>query len=134
MEKYLMGIDAGTGSVRVALYDIKGNNLAYQIEEYGTTFPRNGWAEQDDNEWWEALKKAIPGCIQKSGVNPEDIVAVTCDATTNTLVFLGEDGTSVRPRFSGWMSAPPERLLILTAFATIMRLPGFINPDSAPIR
>lgn len=97
MSKYLMGIDAGTGSVRVALYDIKGNNLAYHIEEYGTTFPKNGWAEQDDNEWWEALKKAIPGCMSKTGIQPEDVVAITCDATTNTLVFLGEDDASVRP-------------------------------------
>lgn len=97
MAKYLMGIDAGTGSVRVALYDLKGQSRAYQIEEYGTNFPKNGWAEQDDNGWWEALAKAIPGCMKKAGVNPDDVVAVTCDATTNTLVYLGEDDTSVRP-------------------------------------
>lgn len=96
MAKYLMGIDAGTGSVRVALFDLNGQNRAYHVEEYGTTYPQNGWAEQDDKEWYEALKKAIPGCIQKAGVDEDDIVAVTCDATTNTMVYLDENDEPVR--------------------------------------
>ena len=36
-----MGIDAGTGSVRVALFDLRGQNRAYDIQEYATTYPRN---------------------------------------------------------------------------------------------
>ena len=88
MSKYLMGIDAGTGSVRVALFDLQGRNRAYDIQEYGTTYPNNGWAEQDDQEWLMALGEAIPACIRKAGVAPEEIVAITCDATTNTLVYL----------------------------------------------
>ena len=97
MEKYLMGIDAGTGSVRAALYDDHGKNIAYHIESYDTTYPRNGWAEQDDKEWWSALSKAIPECMKKAGVGPESVLAVACDATTNTLVFLDENDESVRP-------------------------------------
>lgn len=50
MSKYLMGIDCGTGSVRVAIFDEKGKNYGYSIAEYGTTYPKNGLAEQDDNE------------------------------------------------------------------------------------
>ena len=47
MAKYLMGIDCGTGSVRVAIFDLRGQNRAYDIKEYGTSFPKNGWAEQE---------------------------------------------------------------------------------------
>ena len=96
MASYLMGIDAGTGSVRVALYDFRGQNRAYCIEEYETTYPKNGWAEQDDKGWWEALKKAIPGCMKKAGIGPDNVAAITCDATTNTLVYLDENDESVR--------------------------------------
>jgi ribulose kinase len=96
MAKYLMGIDAGTGSVRVAIFDLKGRNRAYDIQEYPTTYPQNGWAEQDDEKWLVALGEAIPNAISKAQVDPEDIVAITCDATTNTLVYLGEDDRSVR--------------------------------------
>mgnify|MGYP002543063946 FL=1 len=59
MAEYLMGIDAGTGSVRVALFDFRGQNRAYAVAEYGTTYPKNGWAEQSDYEWFEALKKVL---------------------------------------------------------------------------
>ena len=31
MAEYLMGIDAGTGSVRVALFDFRGQNRAYAV-------------------------------------------------------------------------------------------------------
>ena len=40
--KYLMGIDCGTGSVRVAIFDLRGQNRAYDIAEYPTTYPQNG--------------------------------------------------------------------------------------------
>lgn len=96
MDKYFMGIDCGTGSVRVAIFDTSGHNLAYSVAEYGTTYPKNGWAEQDDEEWFGALKTAIPECITKAGVNVEDIAAICCDATTNTLVYLDAQGKSVR--------------------------------------
>ena len=56
-----------------------------QVAEYGTTYPKNGWAEQSDYEWFEALKKAIPECIKKAGIAADNIAAITCDATTNTL-------------------------------------------------
>lgn len=42
MDKYFMGIDCGTGSVRVAIFDVSGHNLAYSVAEYGTTYPKNG--------------------------------------------------------------------------------------------
>ncbi len=96
MAKYFMGIDAGTGSVRAAVFDEKGNNLGYDIQDYESTFPKNGWAEQDDKGWWEALKKAIPGSIQKAGVSPDDILGISCDGTSSTTIFLDEDGNSVR--------------------------------------
>lgn len=96
MGKYFMGIDGGTGSVRVAVFDEKGANMGYEVVEYDTYFPKSGWAEQDDKEWWEAMKKAIPGAIKVSGVNPEEIVAVTCDATTSTVVLMDENDKIVR--------------------------------------
>ncbi len=96
MAEYLMGIDCGTGSVRVALFDFRGQNRAYDIKEYGTTYPKNGWAEQDDKQWLSALQAAIQGCMTKAGIGNDNIAAITCDATTNTLVYLGEDDESVR--------------------------------------
>lgn len=96
MAKYFMGIDAGTGSVRVAIFDEKGHMTAYDVKEYPSYYPKSGWAEQNDRDWWNALKEAIPVCIRKSGVKPEEIVGISCDGTSSTTIFLDKDGNSVR--------------------------------------
>lgn len=95
MAKYFMGIDAGTGSVRVAIFDEKGHMTAYDVKEYPSYYPKSGWAEQNDRDWWNALKEAIPVCIRKSGVKPEEIVGISCDGTSSTTIFLDKDGNSV---------------------------------------
>ena len=94
--KYFMGIDAGTGSVRVAVFSLHGKNMGYDVQNYNSYFPKNGWAEQDDNEWWEALKVAVPNAIKKAGITAEDIIGVSCDGTCSTTLFLDKDGKSVR--------------------------------------
>ena len=119
MAEYLMGIDAGTGSVRVALFDFRGQNRAYAVAEYGTTYPKNGWAEQSDYEWFEALKKAIPECIKKAGIAADNIAAITCDATTNTLVYLD----------SGWMFVRQKKHPSSILFAKNMMQRSSINQD-----
>ena len=96
MGKYYMGIDAGTASVRAAIYDDAGKSLANCVAEYSTVYPKSGWAEQDDKEWDAALQIAIPGAIEKAGIAPEEVVAVACDGTTSTVVFMDENFESVR--------------------------------------
>ena len=122
MAEYLMGIDAGTGSVRVALFDFRGQNRAYAVAEYGTTYPKNGWAEQSDYEWFEALKKAIPECIKKAGIAADNIAAITCDATTNTLVYLDENDTSVRPPILWMFVQQKKHLSLILSVKSMMQL------------
>lgn len=45
-KQYVMGIDAGTESVRAILYDLSGRQVAQASRSNLTTFPRPGWAEQ----------------------------------------------------------------------------------------
>lgn len=96
MSNYFMGIDAGTGSVRVAIFNDQGRIMAYDVKDYPSYYPKSGWAEQDDRDWWNALTAAIPACVEKSGVNPNDIIGISCDGTCSTTLFLDADGKSVR--------------------------------------
>lgn len=89
---YVMGIDGGTEAIKAGLFDLQGNLIAMGSRNYSTTFPRPGWAEQDPNEWWEGVVGAIQDCLAKANVAKEDIIGVSADATTCTLVPLGDDG------------------------------------------
>lgn len=52
---YLAGIDIGTSAAKTAVYDLYGNIAAECTKEYPLYQPRNGWAEQDPADWWNAV-------------------------------------------------------------------------------
>ncbi len=102
MGEYFLGIDAGTESVRVGVFDANGRQLNFASCEYKTYFPRPGWAEQDPKEWWEALKTASREALKKSGISKEEVKGIGLDATSCTVVLLDKDGNPLR-RAILWM-------------------------------
>jgi FGGY-family pentulose kinase len=99
---YLMGIDGGTESVRVGIFDREGTPLAFGGEEYSLKHPRPGWAEQDPDEWWSSLVAAVKRAISESGVSAEEIAGISLDATASTVVTMDERDRHLRPALL-WM-------------------------------
>ena len=66
---YLMGIDFGTGGVRVGLFDRQGSPAVFHAVELTTRHPRPGWAEQDPDEWWSALARATRGAAPATAIS-----------------------------------------------------------------
>ena len=95
-KKYLIGIDGGTASIRVGVFDLQGHCLAFSVKEYGTDFPKPGWAEQDPAEWWMCLQQATREALQKAGVNPGDITALSVDGTSSTVICLDKEFNPLR--------------------------------------
>ena len=88
---YVLGIDLGTGGARVGIFDLKGNPVIFCSEKVTLYTPSSGRAEQDPNEWWEAITKASKRAIKESKVNPEDILGMSLDTTSCTVLFSGDD-------------------------------------------
>lgn len=99
---YVLGIDFGTGGVRAALFDIEGRQKAFDSKPIELSIPRTGYAEQNINEWWAALKKAVRGCLQTANVKPSAIAGIGADCTSCTVVFLDEKYQPLRPAIL-WM-------------------------------
>lgn len=97
----LLGLDFGTGGVRVGLFDLERRAIVATAEEtYRTTHPRLGWAEQSPSDWWEALGRACRRMMRDAGT-PE-VVAVAVATTASTVVACRRDGTPLRPALL-WM-------------------------------
>ena len=68
MKQQLLGIDIGTSACKVAVFDEDGKVLAQANRPYRVYYPQNGWAEQNPEEWWEAICDALlpflcRGCV-----------------------------------------------------------------------
>jgi len=95
--KYLLGIDFGGGSSKATLLSTDGQIAATNTTEYDTFYPKPGYAEQNPADWLKATVTNINGVLEKSGVNPCDILALSLDAATHTAVIMDEDFNVIRP-------------------------------------
>ncbi|MDQ6920396.1 MAG: FGGY family carbohydrate kinase, partial [Candidatus Dormibacteraeota bacterium] len=99
---YLIGIDYGTGGVRVGIFDREGTPVVFRAVPFETHYPRPGWAEQDPDEWWSCLGMAMQAALRESGVSPEEIAGISLDMTSSTVLALDKQGQHMRPAIM-WM-------------------------------
>ena len=102
MGPYFMGIDGGTESVRVGIFDQDGAPAGFASCAYPLRHPRPGWAEQDPDEWWSALVVATREVMSKNSIPREAIAGISLDATTCTVVALDKQNRPLRPAII-WM-------------------------------
>lgn len=102
---YFIGVDGGTESLRVGIFDETGTPLVYGSSHYPTHFPAPSWAEQHPSDWWQALCDATAQVLadaQQHGIHPEDIAGMALDTTCCSVVLLDEQGQALRPALI-WM-------------------------------
>ncbi len=99
---YVTGIDFGTESVRVGIFNRVGEPVAFASQPYPLYHPHPGWAEQKPAEWWAALVTATRAALDKSGVPREEIVGLGADCTSCTVVAMDEKFQPLRPAII-WM-------------------------------
>ena len=99
--RYLMGIDNGGTFYKAAIFDEDGRQIAKASVPTVTITPKPGYTERDMDELWEVNAKAIRQSIEKSGIDPKDIVGVSFSGHGKGLYMVGEDG---RPAYNGILS------------------------------
>jgi FGGY-family pentulose kinase len=125
---YLISVDGGTESARAAIFTADGRLVASRATPYPLRHPRPGWAEQMPEEWWSAIVSAIRSTIEASGINREEIVGISADLTSCTVVFMDENFQPVRPAVI-WMdvrSAPQARRIAESGYPAL-KYNGFGN-------
>ncbi|HBA02978.1 MAG TPA: xylulokinase [Clostridium sp.] len=94
--KYLLGIDIGTSGTKTVLFDRGGNPISSSTVEYPLYQPEIGWAEQDPQDWWNAVCITINQVIKDSNINPESISGIGLSGQMHGLVMLDGDGNVLR--------------------------------------
>ena len=56
-KKYILTHDLGTSGNKGALFDLNLNLISQIKEDYPLEYPKPGWAEQNAENFWKAVKK-----------------------------------------------------------------------------
>lgn len=98
----VMGVDLGTESARVGLFDLNGKLVVTHAVPYETFFPAPGWAEQSPSDWWICLGQATRECLSQlcektsTSIGRHDIVGLCVDTTACSVVALDKDFSPLR--------------------------------------
>jgi len=102
MEQVLLGIDIGTSACKVAVFELSGKVVSQSNQPYQVYYPHQGWAEQNPDEWWEAICKGIKECIEKSGLKAEQIAGIGIDGQSWSCIPVDQNGNCLA-RTPIWM-------------------------------
>ncbi len=93
MKRQLLGIDIGTSACKVAVFDEEGKVLAQANRPYRVYYPQSGWAEQNPEEWWEAICDAVREVLSEESVNAELIKGIGVDGQSWSAIPVDENGS-----------------------------------------
>ena len=90
-EKFVIGVDVGTGSARAGLFDLHGRRQAVASALIQMWQPRPEWAEQSSDNIWDAVGQVVRQIVRESGIKPEQVVGLGYDATCSLVVLDQQD-------------------------------------------
>lgn len=90
-ERYVIGVDVGTGSARAGIFDARGVLLASATEPIEMWRPRPDHVEQSSADIWRAVGKTVRACREEAGVEAGAVAGISFDATCS-MVVLDERG------------------------------------------
>ncbi len=98
MKTYVVAYDIGTTGVKTCLLEIDKNIQLIEsaVESYNLYVMPNGGAEQDANEWWEAMCKSTKNILGKANVDIKDIKGISFCSQMQGLVLVDKNGEAIR--------------------------------------
>jgi len=97
MAKYYIGFDCGTMGTKTAIYRIDSTRMAEAYRENRISYPQPGWAEMDPMGFVQSVREGVRECLQKSGVNPNEIRGISASGIICGIVGIDWNWNPVTP-------------------------------------
>lgn len=107
VEGLLLGIDVGTTGAKAVLFTINGKLQGLGYKEYTIYHEHPGWAEQEPDDWWQAVCIAVKQALNSVSNGKEKVLGVSVSSQAPTMLPLSRDGKPVRPALI-WMDRRSE--------------------------
>lgn len=97
-DSYLIGVDIGTYSSKGVLVRTDGTVVASHTVPHGIDMPKPGFFEHDaDRVWWHDFVEIIENLLQKTSVDPKQVLGVGTSAIGSCVLPIDEKGRPLRP-------------------------------------
>lgn len=87
---YFIGIDLGTSSCKVAVFNREGTLIASSTKQYGLILGKDGKVEQNPLEWWNAVRDALRDA--SSRIDSNRVMAMGVTGQWSGTVPIDRDG------------------------------------------
>ena len=96
--KHYICFDAGTQSVKVAVYDEAGVQVAVDVNPTTLNYPEAGWVEMDVDEYFRLALKGMRRCagiMREKGLDTSSVRSVMGDGIICGIAGVDENGKAV---------------------------------------
>jgi xylulokinase len=95
--QYLLGIDAGTTSVKSAIFSTDGCCLGISRKEYQLETPAADQAQLDPEIYWQSCIDAVQEVVRLAEINVAQILGISVSSQGETIITLDSNGKPIYP-------------------------------------
>ncbi len=88
----MLGIDIGTSTCKVAVFNLEGKALAQASSPYQVYYPAPDYVEQNPLEWWEGICLAISEILQSGSFDASQIAGIGVDGQSWSAIPVDRKG------------------------------------------
>ncbi len=96
MKRFVLAHDLGTTGNKATLYDDEGRLVGSAFYGYSTTYAQTGWAEQNPEDWWQAVCASTHQLLAQTGVRGDEVACLTLSGQMMGCVPLDRQGRPIR--------------------------------------
>jgi len=96
-EKVIVAHDMGTSSDKAVLITVHGEIIGEAKQHYPVHHPKPGWAEQNPDNWWDAVCATTRQVLKDNKISPDHVAGITFASQTLGLVPVNKQGDPLRP-------------------------------------
>lgn len=96
MKNYVLAHDLGTTGNKASLYDREGRLVGSSFIGYETEYAHTGWAEQNPDDWWDAVCGTTQRLLKETGIHSDDIACISFSGQMMGCVPIDKDARPLR--------------------------------------
>lgn len=97
MKKYILAHDLGTSGNKASLFSVEGKMMGSKVVPYDVHYFNGTWAEQNAEDWWDAVCASTKELILSLNIQPADIAAVSFSGQMMGCLCVDRNGRPLRP-------------------------------------